>query len=283
MSDHGDGAAPASPSRRRLLLAAPALLALAGCGRALRAPQPGERVLFVGNSLSYWSDVPGQFAQLASLALERPVHADLLAAPGAHIAHHYEAGVVQQALAEGGYSALVLQEFGGGLTCHEGLEKFGFSCEASKSAHAALAEAAGAAGAQCLLLGTYRQQRNPATDLVIAEAALAAEIGATHVGLGDFPLLKARHPDWAWLDPEDGQHPGPELGLLMALRCLRSLYGRAPQPQPLELVLGNYRAPGRPSLRELAEPLAHDRWSLSAEELEARLRVAGFEVDAGVH
>ncbi len=261
-------------------MAAVAAMALSACGLPMR--EPPERVLFVGNSLIYHNDLPSQFAQLASAALGRSVEADMLARGGAHLSHHLAAGVVQRELATGRYTALVLQEFGGGLSCHDGLEKFGFGCDVSHAAHAELADLARAHGARTVLLGSYRMQRTGAIELSLGEAALATRIGALHAGLGDFPALRAAHPDWAWLDPTDGFHPGADLSLLMALRVLKVLYQRLPPREAMQLRFRDYRGKHSPSLGSLASGQAIQApWlqrELDAEAWKARMEAAGWSL-----
>lgn len=255
-------------------------MALSACGLPTR--ERPERVLFVGNSLIYYNDMPSQFAQLASAALGRPVEAEMLARGGAHLSHHAAAGVVQRELATGRYTALVLQEFGGGLHCHAELEKFGFRCEASHAAHADLVSSAQQQGAVPVLLGAYRMQRGSAVDLSLKEAELAARIGALHAGLGDFPQLIEAHPDWPWLDPEDGQHPGLDLSLQMALRTLKTLYRQLPPVQAVQLDYRDYRGSNVPRLESLSSaqqieaPLLRRR--LEAPELARRMEAAGLSL-----
>ena len=273
---------PTAPglSRRSFLGAALSAMTLSAC--ALPTRERPERVLFVGNSLIYYNDMPSQFAQLASAALGRPVEAEMLARGGAHISQHAAAGVVQRELATGRYTALVLQEFGGGLSCHAGLEKFGFSCEASHAAHADLASWAQQQGAVPVLLGAHRMQRGSAENLSLKEAELAARIGALHAGLGDFPQLIEAHPDWPWLDPEDGQHPGLDLSLLMALRTLKTLYRQLPPVQAVQLDYRDYRGSNVPRLESLSSaqqieaPLLQRR--LEAPELARRMEAAGLSL-----
>ncbi|MBE5315354.1 MAG: hypothetical protein H4O13_08125 [Xanthomonadales bacterium] len=273
---------PTAPglTRRSFLGAAVSAMTLSACGLPTR--ERPERVLFVGNSLIYFNDMPSQFAQLASAALGRPVEAEMLARGGAHISQHAAAGVVQRELATGRYTALVLQEFGGGLSCHAGLEEFGFSCEASHAAHADLASSAQQQGAVPVLLGAHRMQRGSAVNLSLKEAELAARIGALHAALGDFPQLIEAHPDWPWLDPEDGQHPGLDLSLLMALRTLKTLYRRLPPASAVELRYRDLRGPHVPRLDRLASAQEiHAPWlqrSLSGEDFAQRMRAAGLSL-----
>jgi hypothetical protein len=115
---------------------------------------------------------------------------------------------------------------------------------------------------------------------------LAARIGALHAGLGDFPALRATHPDWLWLDPEDGQHPGLDLTLLMALRTLRRLYQQSLPARAVSLAYRDYRGPDAPRLESLASAqfagLSSQQRPLDASDFEARLRAAGASLPAGV-
>jgi hypothetical protein len=267
-------------TRRSFLGAAVSAMTLTACGLPVRE-QP-ERVLFVGNSLIYRNDLPSQFAQLASAALGRPVEAEMLARGGAHLSHHVAAGVVQRELATGRYSALVLQEFGGGLRCLAELARFGFTFEASHAAHVELAALAQQHGARAVLLGSYRMDPGGASVLSLAEAELATRIGALHVGLGDFPALRAARPDWLWLDPEDGVHPGHDLTLLMALRTLKTLYGQLPPIGAVTLRFRDSRGPHAPRLDRLASAEeAHAPWLqriLSSEDFAERMEAAGLSL-----
>lgn len=267
-------------SRRSFLGAAVSAVTLTACGLPTR--ERPERVLFVGNSLIYYNDMPSQFAQLAGLALGRSVEVEMLARGGAHLSHHVAAGVVQRELATGRYSALVLKEFGGGLRCHAELANFGFTCEASHAAHAELAMLAQQHGARPVLLGSYRMDARGASVLSQAEAELAARIGALHVGLGDFPALRPAHSDWPWLDPEDGAHPGLDLSLLMALRTLKSLYGQLPPTGAITLRHRDYRGPHAPRLDRLASAQEiRAPWrqrSLGIEDFAQRLEAAGLSL-----
>ena len=225
-------------------------MTLNACGLPTR--ERPERVLFVGNSLIHRNDLPSQFAQLASAARGRPAEVERLARGGTHLSHHLAEGVVQRGLASGRCTAVVPQEFGGGLSCHPELAKFGFTCEAAHAAHAELALTARQHGARAVLLGSSRMDPVGASVLSLAEAELAARIDALHAGLGDSAALRAAHPDWPWLDPEYGARPGLDLSLLMALRTLKTLYGQLPPVEAVTLRYRDFRGPHAPRLDRLA-------------------------------
>jgi hypothetical protein len=118
-----------------------------------------------------------------------------------------------------------------------------------------------------------------------AEAELAVRIGALHVGLGDFPALRAARPDWLWLDPEDGYHPGLDLTLLMALRTLKVLFQATPPDAALDLRYGDYRGSHVPTLGRLASTqsihMPSSQRTLPAEALAQRVAAAGWAVPPG--
>jgi hypothetical protein len=210
-----------------------------------------ERVLLVGNSLSYRNDLPSHLAAIATAMRGARVEVEMIAGGGERIDQHRARGLVQRELATGHYSALVLQEWGRGLRCDEQVAQLGFDCAASHAAHRALADAAKRYGLRIVLLGTYSMDAEDALALDAAERKLAREIGVAHVGLGDWPAARIRAPERAWLDA-DGAHPGLDLTLLMALRTSAALYGDRALPVPLEIAYRDYRGEATPKPDRLA-------------------------------
>jgi hypothetical protein len=236
----------------RLLCALALPLALAAClgapsrgGAVPRESSRTERVLFVGNSITYRNDLPAHFAAVATAMRDAPVEAAMIAGSGEHIDQHAARGIVQHELASGRYTALVLQEFGRGLVCDDQVAQMGFDCAASHAAHRALSSAARAQGMRVVLLGSYSMFDDDASALESAERELAASIGAAHVGFGDVPTLRARMPARLWLDA-DNAHPGLDLTLLMALRTSAVLYGDRALPVPFEISFRDYRGDATP-------------------------------------
>lgn len=219
--------------------------AMSACAHA--PPTRAERVLFVGNSLTYRNDLPTHFAVLASAARGAPVEAEMIARGGARIDEHAARDAVRSALASGRYTVLVLQEWGSGLLCDPSFAAFGFDCAASHAAHRALTDVAHRHGVRVALLGTYSGAREPANALADAESGLAASLDAAHADLRDFPALRDRYPSAAWYDA-DGQHPGPELTLLMAHRLADALYGATSLPGPVDVSFRDYRGDASPKL-----------------------------------
>jgi hypothetical protein len=89
-----------------------AFLAALVSGLALaQAPQPGAkptRVLFIGNSLTSWADVPGRVEKLAK-ALGRPVSFEMVAKDGFSLEDHWRDGQALAAIKKG-WDVVVLQQ-----------------------------------------------------------------------------------------------------------------------------------------------------------------------------
>jgi hypothetical protein len=96
----GDGSAPEE-------VALPSPQALSATAAA--APD-ALRVLFVGNSHTFVNDMPAMIAALANAGGQRPLRARVIVRSGARLQEHANEGLVNTALSDGGWHALVLQE-----------------------------------------------------------------------------------------------------------------------------------------------------------------------------
>ncbi|MCD7098069.1 hypothetical protein [Stenotrophomonas sp. MMGLT7] len=206
------------------------LLILLPCASygATHSPERTDRMLFVGNSLTYYGNMPAVFSALAS-ANGRPTLSDMIAKGGATLTERVSDGSVARALDGRKYSALVLQERGGDLMCAFGPD----SCIQSRQAIQSLAQLASEKGVHVVLLGTY--QANPAASrsLVESESAAAAEAGIPHIEVsGKLQRLRATAPELSWFGP-DGMHPGKDLALLDAVLVYQALHDSLPEPGPL--------------------------------------------------
>jgi hypothetical protein len=114
------------------ILSAP-ILALGSAHAAAATPAAPEplRVLFVGNSLTYYNDLPATFAALYRHAsTDGAIEVDLLARAGATLREHLDQGALAMQLRDGDYDVVVLQEFGGWPACSSQLA----SCAATPQA-----------------------------------------------------------------------------------------------------------------------------------------------------
>jgi hypothetical protein len=184
------------------------------------------RVLFVGNSLTATNDLPAAVRALAGEAGRRPVETQTVAPGGVSLEEHWRSTGARDALEEGRWDAVVLQQ---------GPSSLPESRAHLRSWATRWADAARARGARPALLGAWpeseRSSAFPAAIASYADAAVAA--GATLL-----PVGAAWQAAWR-RDPElplyglDGFHPS-ELGTaLAALVVYVGLTGVSPHELPL--------------------------------------------------
>ena len=180
-----------------------AALALAACSNLPPAP---TRILFVGNSLIYTSNLPAVLDALGE-ANGHAIHGEMLVQGGATLSERVEDGFVDAVLAKGRYDYVVLQERGGDLICRGPA-----SCETarvSKEALQSLAATAREHGAKPLFLGTYQPLPSASAALTQVEAQAAASASVPLIPVsGLLAEALASNPDLPWHD-DDGMHPGP--------------------------------------------------------------------------
>ncbi|MGY1530567.1 hypothetical protein [Luteimonas sp. A649] len=199
------------------------LVVSTACRAADSYVQP-ERVLFVGNSLTYVGNVPAIYSALA-VANGRPAISDMIVQGGATLTQRVSDGTVARALAGGEYTALVLQERGGDLICSFGPE----SCADSRAAIQTLAHLANQKGVSVVLLGTYQPNPVASQDLVEKEAAAAKEAGILYVEVSEkLRKLRSVAPELTWF-ASDGMHPGRDLALLNAVLVHQALHDSLPR------------------------------------------------------
>lgn len=205
--------------------------------RAIDGQDESDRVLFVGNSLTYVGNAPAIYSALAA-ANGRPAGSDMIVRGGATLTQRVADGSVARALAAKEYTAVVLQERGGDLICSFGPD----SCIASREAIKALASLARKRGVVVVLLGTYQPDPVVSRSLVEKEAAAAREAGIPYVEVSEkLQQLRRVAPELAWF-AKDGIHPGKDLALLNAMLVYRALHGSLPEPRPLRVVAPIYGA-----------------------------------------
>jgi hypothetical protein len=134
---------------RRIAVLVALLSACCGASAQTGAPQ---RVLFVGNSLTYYNDVP-RIAAAMLAAADRPPEVDMLASGGETIAGHLRQGELAKLLDTHAYDIVVLQDLGGFPACDDDFpgckQAIASVCEAVQRAHDA--------GAKPILFGTWQQ------------------------------------------------------------------------------------------------------------------------------
>ena len=81
------------------------------------------RILFVGNSLTYYNDVPAMVGEIySSIDQNLIIETDMLVEGGYSIEQHLNNSTLKQVLAESTYSVVILQDFGGWPLCSTNID-----------------------------------------------------------------------------------------------------------------------------------------------------------------
>jgi hypothetical protein len=184
-------------------------------------------VLFIGNSFTARNDIPGLVARLAA-ARGKDVQHRLISAGGASLRTHWNAGEARQAIQDGGYDRVVLQEQStlpvkNARRMHENVRLFD--------------EAIRAAGAKTTLFMTWARRHAPESQQAIADAYLeiGRELAATVVPVGlAWQTFRGEHARPV-LHDRDESHPSLAGSYLAACVFLAVLFGESPVGIPGEV------------------------------------------------
>jgi hypothetical protein len=178
------------------------------------------KVLFIGNSFTARNDLPGLIAQLAACR-DRHLEHQLISAGGASLRTHWNAGAAQEAIRDGGYDVVVLQEqstlpLKNAQRMHENVRLFD--------------DVIKAAGAKTCLYMTWARLNSPDSQQAITDAytSIGKEIGATLVPAGAAWQLFLRKHERPVLHDRDGSHPSLAGSYLAACVFLAVLFAENP-------------------------------------------------------
>lgn len=178
------------------------------------------RVLFIGNSFTARNDLPGLISQLAG-ARGKGFEHRLIHAGGASLRAHWNAGAAAQAIRDGGYEAVVLQEQStlpvkNAARMHENVRLFD--------------EVIQAAGARTVLYMTWARATAPESQQAITDAyaAVGDELGAAVAPVGIAWQRFLRDHDSPVLHDRDQSHPTAAGSYLAACVFLAALFGESP-------------------------------------------------------
>jgi hypothetical protein len=212
----------------RTLLLTAALVAT-GCNAApLGTPDADFNILFVGNSLTRFNDLPSMLEMLMdSHGDVGDVHVESVALPGYGLQDHWSEGTARRRLAEGAWDYVIIQQ---GPSATEG--------RPSLLAFSALfTQEASAAGARLALFMVW-----PSIDRLFDFDGVLDSYRTAAVQNGGllFPAGEAWREAWA-LDPDvslydsDGFHPSALGTYLAALVMYQQLTGKDPRLLPPEI------------------------------------------------
>lgn len=179
------------------------------------------RVLFIGNSYTYFNDLPGLLTCLASAdGLE--IAAESVAEGGMTLLGHLRSGGVVPRIRSGGWDVVVLQE-----QSSRPIDAPGLMCAAAR----VLAEEVARAGARTALFLTWTRRDRPDDQVALNSAyyRCARMVGATVVPVGpSWQQVLVERPS-AELYAEDGSHPAPMGTYLAACVFYATLTGSSPE------------------------------------------------------
>jgi hypothetical protein len=186
------------------------------------------RVLFIGNSYTYFNDLPSVIADLAHDAREtRPILAEQLTVGGATLESHLEGGEavrrIRAGSGRGPWDVVVFQE--------QSTRPLEDTAKMYRAVRALAAEVR-RVGAQPALYVTWARLARPRAQdtLSLVYKRIAAEIGALVVPVGE-AWAAIRGTDDA-VGPSlfiaDGSHPSPAGTYLAASTFYATLYGKSP-------------------------------------------------------
>lgn len=215
---------------RHLLHLALLAVCLASAGHAQQPSPKGElRVLFIGNSFTYFHDLPAMVEALAASQKKRLIHQSVVF-PNFSLQDHWDKGDAQKAIASGKWDFVVLQQG------PSALEQSRRSLLDYTRRFAKLIRDAGATPA--LYMVWPSKARFGDFDRVVESYALAArEVKGIVLPVGaawqEAWKLDATLP----LYGEDQFHPSPTGSYLAALVICQKLFGDSPQGLPATLKL----------------------------------------------
>jgi hypothetical protein len=208
-----------------------ALLAL-----AIAAPSgslgPGPtRILFIGNSYTYYHDLPEILTSLGRQARpSRAIETDRVVVGGATLRDHWSDGVALAKIREGHWDYVVLQEQSSlGLTALNGAARINDPAMYHRFARLFDAEIR-RAGARTVIYHTWAPKDHP-DDQPALDAAFvpfSKEIDAVLAPVGiAWQRVRRERPDLELYDA-DGRHPGPAGSYLAACTIWAALFGETP-------------------------------------------------------
>jgi hypothetical protein len=202
------------------------------CGSARAAPEQPLRVLFIGNSLTSWNNLPGFVKALAASRGDTTFTYRMIAPPAVALEDHWNLPRTRAALANERWDVVVMQQ--------------GPSAEAAGRAHLCewsrrFADLARARGARPYLLGVWSAGRFGLPEVIdsYAAAGVAADAPVLPAGAA-WRAAWRRKPSLA-LHTRDGLHPSRVGAYLAALVVYAGLRDVSPLTLPSTLVVAKTR------------------------------------------
>jgi hypothetical protein len=194
---------------------------------AAESPAP-RRVLFVGNSLVYYNDLPRMTAVLAA-AGAAPLEVEMIAGAGTTMREHLERGTLRRELARRHYDTVVLQDRGGYPLCMRDDR----DCAGSVAAMCEAATLARTAGARPIWFGTWQSFAEAQAALSKLGARAAKDCGVAFADVGAaMQRFLARSRVRPWLDDGHPDASGSWVAAAVLARAITDERAHVPEPMP---------------------------------------------------
>lgn len=219
------------PPPHKYLLAIAIAILLLGYASADQSGVSDERILFVGNSLTYYNDVPAMVdAIYSALGQHQQIDTEMLAQGGYSLADHLDKGVLKSVLAGSSYDVVVLQDFGGWPLCSKDID----GCAPTPGPLAKAVALVRSFGARPIWYSTYQSNPEAQRELSREARRIASRIDVDIADVGAAMLaFSSANTKEAILLPN--HHPDTLGSWIAAATIVRSLYGK---PLPHSLALG---------------------------------------------
>ena len=218
-----------SPGASMLPLALACLAACAAStgGGLQQESSPGLRVLFIGNSLTAANDLPGMVSALIDSAAAGPIRVSTIAYPNYGLEDHWSTGRARQAISEGEWDFVVLQQGPSATEGRPSLLEYSDRFAADIRAHGAT---------PALYMVWPAKARSFDFDGVSESYRMAAErVDGLLVPVGDAWRIAWAADSSLPLYGSDGFHPSPMGSYLGALVMFGRFTGRSPVGLPSTL------------------------------------------------
>jgi hypothetical protein len=206
-------------------------------GAAAKGPRP-TRVLFLGNSYTYYNNLPAMLVKMAQAGGMGIVETGMVAPGGWRLKDHWEKGDAHRVLREGEWNFVVLQDQSllGTNGYLDGIPRVG-SDEIFRPFALNWAAAVQDLGAVPIFYLTWARKSTPEDQAALNYAYFrtAKEAGAKVAPVGiAWAEVREKHPEIE-LYVADGSHPSPAGSYLAACTICATIFGRNPRGLPAKI------------------------------------------------
>ena len=188
-------------------------------------PQPEIRILFIGNSFTYYHDLPRMVAQLAEAGGQRPLHCESETPAGCMLEKHWQDRKALSRIRSGHWDFVVLQDQSEvPLLRRDALFEYGQKFDAEIKQQRA----------GTILYETWALQNKPEQQAAISKAytGLARQLNARLAPVGDAWQMALRSDSKLILHDVDQKHPNATGTYLAACVFYATIFGQSPAGLP---------------------------------------------------